>query len=259
MNIQKIILDDIPESVLVIPFVMNFMPLIWISNGILIIDKLDATFFESLSDILKGYKKVHPNIDFKGKLSVKELEKNSYLPNADKKAMLFSGGADAVSTLVTHISEKPMLINIWGADIQLDDIENHNIIEKDLNFFTKENSLSFFFIKSSLRWCFDEDFLSKYYKPLTHDNWWHGMQHGVGLLSLLAPYDYLEKVSFNYIASSYTPKDVGIARCASYPFIDSKLKMMSTNCFHDGFENRRIDKINNIVSFANKTGDNQFR
>lgn len=243
-------LSKVPESILAVPFVMNMMPLVWISNTELMTDRLDDSFYNSLQDVLAGFKQVHPDVAFGGKLTVKQLEKNEYVPDETKKALLFSGGVDAVSTLVSHIDEKPMLINVWGADVHPDDMENHRVIERDLNRFSNELKLPFMFIRSSIRWCFDEPYLSEYYKDTIHDTWWHGMQHGVGLLSLLAPYDYLEKVSTNYIASSYTKRDIGKVRCISFPFVDSVLKMGPTQCIHDGFEKRRIDKMENIVTFA---------
>lgn len=244
-------LSKVPASVLSVPFVMNMMPLVWISNTELVVDSLDEVFYDSLSEVLSGFKRVHPDVTFGGKLTVKLLEKNEYKADDKKKALLFSGGVDAVSTLVTHFDEKPMLVNVWGADVHPNDLENHRVIEWDLMKFSKELKIPFIFIRSSIRWCFDEPFLSYYYKDTIHDTWWHGMQHGVGLLSLLAPYDYLENVSTNYIASTYTIKDIGVVRCISYPFVDSALKTGATQCYHDGFGYRRIDKMKNIVAFAN--------
>lgn len=248
-------LSNVPESILAVPFVMNMMPLVWISNTELVVNRLDDSFYNSLQDVLAGFRRVHPDVAFGGKLTVKQLEKNEYEVDDTKKALLFSGGVDAVSTLVTHIDEKPMLINVWGADVHPDDMENHRVIERDLNQFSKELRLPFMFIRSSIRWCFDESYLSEYYKNAIHDTWWHGMQHGVGLLSLLAPYDYLEKVSTNYIASSYTKRDIGTIRCISFPFVDSVLKVGTTQCFHDGFEKRRVDKIESIVASVARSKD----
>lgn len=250
-------LSEVPVSVLVIPFVMNLMPLIWISNALLIVDALDNAFYISLNEVLVGFQKVHPDVHFGGKLIVNQLVKNEYIPNIEKKVLLFSGGVDAISTLISHIDEKPMLINVWGADVHPYDTKNHKVIKRDLDKISMEMGLSFFVIRSSIRWCFNESYLSDYYRDTICDTWWHGMQHSVGLLSLLAPYDYLEKISTNYIASSYTEKHIGIVRCISYPFVDSKLKIVSTQCYHDGFELGRLDKIKNIVNFANELAHSQ--
>lgn len=64
---------------------------------------------------------------------------------------------------------------------------------------------------------------------------------------MLAPYNYINKIKTNYIASSFTEKEQkqGV-RCISYPDIDSRLKMSSTQCFHDGFETARIGKVKYI-------------
>ena len=79
------------------------------------------------------------------------------------------------------------------------------------------------------------------------------MQHSIGLLSLLAPYDFINGITTNYIASSFTEDDIGKYRCISYPFVDSELKMGATECFHDGFSFSRIKKIQNIVNYVEKS------
>lgn len=244
--------SDVPKSILVIPFVMNFMPLTWLSGVTLEVAELDDSFYNALPEILKGLKKVYYDVEFTGKLHVKNVQKNNNKTDG-KPVVLFSGGVDAVSTLISHIEEAPVLINVWGADILLDDYSDHQVIERDLMNFTKQLNLDFFFIKSSLRWCFNEEELHKEYMPILKDTWWHGIQHSIGLLSLLAPYDYIKNVSINYIASSFTEKEVGIIRCVNYPFIDNKVRMMNTICIHDGFEYKRIDKIRNIVDFCNQS------
>lgn len=240
---------NVPKSILIIPFVMNFMPLIWVSGGVLTVEELDKSFYESLDMVLNGIKRVYPDVAFNGKLVVQHIIENKYVPNKDEKTVLFSGGVDAVSTLVSHIDEKPTLINVWGADIDPNDMENHLVIQKDLQSFAKSLNLNFFFIRSSLRWCFDEAYLTEYWRPVIKDTWWHGLQHSIGLLALLAPYDYLNKVEINYIASSFTKKDIGKVRCINYPFIDSALQFASTVCYHDGFEYNRLQKVKNILDY----------
>lgn len=244
--------SDVPESVLAIPFAMNLMTFAWINGCVIEVPELDEDFYNSLPNILSGIKKVYPSIEFNGTLNVKKIVKNNYDPSS-KCTVLFSGGVDAVSTLVSHIDEKPTLINVWGADMQVDDFANHEVFERDLSEFAKVVDLPFFFIRSSLRWCFNEVELQNNYREKMQDSWWHGMQHSIGLLSLLAPYDYINKVSINYIASSYTQKDVGVIRCVNYPFIDNQLKIMSAECVHDGFSLNRISKVKKIVDFVNQT------
>lgn len=244
---------NVPESILAVPFVMNFMPLIWMTNSELNISSLDKSFYNSIPDILAGLRRVYPDVQFGGQLVVDRIIDNS-VPTDGHPVILFSGGVDAMSVLASHYSESPILVNVWGADIGLDDVENHDVIEKELSSLSKSLGVDYFYIKSSLRFCFVEYELHRNFAPILKDYWWHGIQHSIGLLSLLAPFDYLNHVPVNYIASSFTEKQVGHVRCVNYPFIDDCVSIASTKSKEDGFEYRRIDKINNIVDFSEKQG-----
>lgn len=244
---ENIDLECVPESILIIPFVMNVMPLAWISKSLVYVKCIDESFYYSLTNVLAGLKKIHPNIDFDGALEAEAIEKNDFEVHNENKVLLFSGGVDALSSLASHYSERPILVNVWGADIHPDDNENYSVIKQDLKSLSENMNLSLLTVRSSLRWFLNEPLLSSYYKNDIKDTWWHGMQHSVGLLSLLAPFDYIHNIKTNYIASSYTKEAIGVVRCVSFPFIDSCLKIGTTDCYHDGFEYSRINKVHNIV------------
>lgn len=242
-------LSNIPNSILVIPFVMNFMPLAWMTDVAICVDELDSSFYDCIPDVLNGLKRVYPEVKFRGKLVVNKVEENTYETDG-RPAVLFSGGVDAMSVLASHYKEQPTLVNVWGADIALDDDDNHDVIDRDLRTIAKNVGVDYFYVKSSLRFCFVESELHKEFAPVLKDYWWHGIQHSIGLLSLLDPYDYLCHVPVNYIASSFTEKQIGKVRCVNFPFIDDCVKIASTKCIEDGFDLRRIDKIMQIIAFA---------
>ena len=119
-------IENVPQSILVIPLICNILPIIWVNNATIYLDEIDKKFYKSIPNIKKGYKEMLPNIEFKGKLKAKKKVKNNIKEqNADieKTATFFSGGVDSYSTLIRKMNEKPDLITIWGADIDFENTE----------------------------------------------------------------------------------------------------------------------------------------
>ena len=110
-------IEEVPNSILAIPFTCNILPIIWITNSTLEIPELDRDFFNSIEEFKKGYINMYPSITFKGNIKVENIIKNEY---EDSKQCLcfFSGGVDATSTLITHIKEKPITLTLWETDIK---------------------------------------------------------------------------------------------------------------------------------------------
>lgn len=247
--------SDVPYSVLAIPFVMNLLPLAWVSDSLIKVSELDESFYHSLAGVKAGFCKIHNPEILNGGVEYRELVNNDYVPS-EESCLLFSGGVDALSATINHIDKHPVLINIWGADIRLSNIELHNEMEKELKDLAGKFNLEYFYIKSSLRFFIKEQELEREFGSIIHDTWWHGMQHSIGMLSLLAPYDYIRKCKYNIIAASFTPASYidkvsgKIIPCSNYPFIDEKLANVTTKIIHDGFDLKRIEKIRDIVNYS---------
>ena len=88
----------------------------------------------------------------------------------------------------------------------------------------------------------DESKLTKLVEKYANDDWWHGFQHGIGLIGHAAPLAYLFNIDNLYIASSYTIKDKGKVTCASDPTIDNYVKFSDCHVIHDGYEYGRQEK-----------------
>ena len=239
---------NVPDSVLAIPFVTNLLPLCLIYDVTLTVNDIDKDFYKSIDDIKKGFVKVYPEVELKGEFIAKNIVNNAY-EVSDKTTCLFSGGVDATFTFLRHRKEKPVLFNVWGVDISLDDVQGHDETQQYFIKLAKAFDTSYICIKSTLRKFLNESYLNTKTYEIIKDYWWHGAQHSIGLLSLLAPYNYINKIKTNYIASTFTQTelDQGV-KCASYPIIDNALVMASTKVVHDGFDYARIDKIKYICS-----------
>lgn len=242
------IIKDIPDCILVIPFVCNVLPIVWLTNSKLSIPSLDLDFFECLDSIKAGYKRMHPALSFRGKLVVDEIIPN-IINLSQTKACMFSGGVDAISTVINHIDERPLLITIHGsADFFLSDIAGWNVQRERVLNFGQKMGLCNSFIESNFY-----DFLDVW-GSLGHlvkeskDKYWHGFQHGIGLLGLIAPLAYDKRINTIYIASSWTVNDEYV--CASDPIIDNQLRFCGIRVIHDGYCYNRQEKINRITAFT---------
>lgn len=243
--------EIVPKSILVIPFVCNVLPIIWLTNSNLIIKELDKTFFNSIQEFKKGYINMYPQLEFKGNITANELIDNYYEPEVN--LVLFSGGIDAICTVLRHQYENLNLLTLWGsADFPTNDTKGWNIQWENIKYNAKQLGFTPYYIKTNF--C---DFIPLWGKELfnlikpVHGGWWHEMQHGIGILGHAAPYSYIHKIGKVYIASSFDESRKSYT-CASDPTIDNFVAFGSTKVVHDGYEWNRQDKIHYIVKESHK-------
>lgn len=243
--------SSIPISIAVVPLLANLLPMAWICNAEIITPVCDRAFYESIPNLKKGYIDMYPMMEFAGNIIVKQLEEN-HSGTDGGTATFFSGGVDAFDTLVSHVNEHPTLITLWGADVKFEDEIGWNNVLNHLYSTSKNFGIDVVVVKSCFRRYLNENILNR---KVAKDNWWHGFQHGIGLLSHAAPIAYIMKKDIIYIAASYTVSDKGKYTCASDPTIDNYLRFCDTHIVHDGYNHSRQDKINNIINFSksNKT------
>lgn len=243
VNESYLNLENVPISILVVPLICNILPIIWITDGVLYIEEIDEDFFKSINEFKKGYIEMYPQIHFQGDIKVKKIIKSEPI-TIGRSATFFSGGVDAYCTLARHIDENPDLLSIWGSDIPYDDESGWKTLQANLFDESKKLELAFITIHSSFRKMLDESALNKDFKLILKDNWWHGIQHGIGLIGHAAPCNFLRGVTTQYIAASFWP-EINIT-CASWPSIDNYVKYGGCRTIHDAFISRQ-EKIKIII------------
>ncbi len=244
----------VPQSIAVIPFIANLLPMAWVFDAEIIVSAIDKDFYESIADFKKGYQNMYPMVEFGGKLNVSEIVANNIVDQNGSVAF-FSGGVDAFNTMTCHLDEKPTLITVWGADVKIDDLDGWNKVEKHISDTCCEFDIDYVTVKSSFREFLDEWKMTEQVLN-SGDGWWHGFQHGLGIISHAAPIMYMLKKKTIYFASSFTAADKGKVTCASDPTIDNYIHFCGSNVIHDGYEFTRQDKVHNLTQFVNKTGKN---
>lgn len=245
-------ISKVPESIAVIPLICNILPISWVYDAEIYLESCDESFLKSIPEFKKGYMEMYPKMDFRGEIHVNKPETNHY--SGDKgAAAFFSGGADAFNTLVMHAEEKPVLLTVWGADVKLDDVSGWKNVSEHLEITAKEFDTDYVTIKSGFRGFINPFTLNK--KVIeSGDNWWHGFQHGIGIIGHAAPVCYAMNKTVVYFASSFTSAEKGKVTCASDPTIDNYVKFGDSHVVHDGYEFDRQDKLHNIAEYSKRTG-----
>lgn len=240
-------IGDVPDSLLAVPFVVNVLPIAWLTDSTIIVNEIDSVFYSSIDKIKSGYANMHPGFRFNGKVEANSIVEKSIPGENSATGVMFSGGLDAFSTLIAHYEENPHLITIGGADVALNDTKGWNLIKQQTLDATKEFGLPKpFFIESNFRYFLNERELDLLVVD-SKDGWWHGFQHGIGLLGLTAPIAHLYNINLIYIASSFWQ---GVRMtCASDPTIDNNLAFGSTSISHDQYDCSRQKKIKLLSEF----------
>jgi hypothetical protein len=242
------------KSVAVIPLLCQLLPISWLLDVEIILQEVDFDFYSSIPNIKKGYEIMYPKIQFKGKLTVGKLVQYSYkktdiYEKQYESVVFFSGGVDSYHTLLHHVAEKPILTTIWGSDIDVANTVGWKKVEEHITQTALTYSLDSLTIRSSFRKIINSIALTgevyKYYK----ETWWHGFQHGIGIIGHIAPFVACTGIKNTYIAATYTQLNDG--KCASHPSIDGFTDYCGCKTHHDGFEFERHEKVTKIINFSN--------
>ena len=245
-------MSNLPLGVAIVPLLANILPISWVYDAEIVVPICDEDFYNSIRDFKKGYIDMYPTMTFGGKLTVEKIEKN-IVDKQNGCAAFFSGGVDAFNTLTQHYDEKPSLITLWGADVKLEDVKGFENVENHLRKTATDFGVDYFVVKTSFRKFLNESVLDKKVEQ-SGDGWWHGFQHGIGIISHSAPLMYVLEKKTVYFASSFTAEEKGKVTCASDPTIDNFVRFCGCNVVHDGYEFNRQMKIHNIIQFSKNAG-----
>ena len=233
----------VPESILVIPFVANLLPISWIVGFDIIVDSIDDKFYAGMQHVKEIFAKEFPEISQQqSNIIFNRLETNISQHKTD--AMLFSGGVDAYATYFRNFHKPLDLVLVRGADIPLDD---HKQWQTALDSMESEKILDNnpkHYIEMNCR-----DFYSYHVTELiAGGGWWGKVQHGLSLTCSAAPLAYV--LDYGNLSIAATHNINFRMFWGSMPEIDHNTRWADTVVHHDGFDLTRIDKVELIVKNA---------
>ena len=239
-------LSDVPTSILMIPLVANLAPIAWFAGFDLYVPDIDEEFYEAANELRGAFNAHHPRIGSGLPFIAGHATKNR-VPG-DGTGLLFSGGLDSFESLTRHLDEDPCLISVLGADIAIDDVRRWGDFERYNEGQPIVRNQRRCKIESNIR-----DFYTAEVDLLVGLGWWGKIQHGMGLLGLVAPLSSVLALDRLLIASSNT-SEVNFG-WGSSPEVDERVRWAGLRVVHDGYHLRRTEKVAGIVDFAEKTGE----
>jgi hypothetical protein len=243
-------LRTLPATVVAIPFIMNVIPIVWISDAEYTIDAMDEDLYYALQNIQKVFQSFYPSRKWSGRLVPTVLIKNSIIPRSPTAlTVLFSHGLDAVYTSMRNRDKKQMLVTVCGGDIGLNKAHMWHNVQELCRQFARTHGHENAFVRSN----FNTFRNFKYLRTLTpdvHGNWFAYTSQGLGYTGLAAPIAYLSGSKKVLIASTRTgdnPFPYG-----THPAIDNAIAFAGIVVDHDGSHADRLKKIREISALCTR-------
>lgn len=245
-------ISQTPSGIAVIPLVTNLLPIVWVYDAELVVPELDKDFYDNIPGIKQGFIGMYPKVSFGGHITAKQLVAHTAPGKQRQTALFFSGGVDATSSLITMLKagDTPRLMTLWGADVALDDVAGWQEKATHTKTVAAQCGLDHSFITTTFRTFLCESVLDNKVQAQAGDMWWHGFQHGIGIIGHGAPLVYKYQLHELHIAATFV--EGNIAPCASDPTIDEHVVIAGCRTVHNGYDMTRQRKAENICRFINE-------
>ncbi|SFA76519.1 Polysaccharide pyruvyl transferase [Acetitomaculum ruminis DSM 5522] len=244
----------IPNSILVIPFLTNVLPVAWLYDATIEIEEIDENYLSSIEEIKKIFAKLYPNLAFKGKIVVNKIVSNRLSKEEDRSMLFYSGGVGSVDALINLLNEKPILATMWGNDLFFHESDGWDEVIRQTSKVAEEYDLECRFFQTSFRYILNYEILNAKFAKPNLTNWWQGFQKELGILSHGAVMAYYYGIKKIYISQNNNVKNREDYAGIKLSKITNSLKFSSASCFCVGENTSRNDKVESICDYVKNTG-----
>lgn len=250
-------ITKVPEAVLTIPAVAVMSTLVWFLGATLLVSVLDRKYAESLELVRTALKQMYPALPVQGELLIQKCVTavapcdEQETPRSTKCALLFTGGVDSVNSALRHQTSLPLLLSVLGADVRLYQANLWQEVNRDQAKWAQQLKLPREVIETDFHDFVREWAVDMQDRLLPPRGWWNECAHGVVLTGLTAPLVWQRQIETLFIAASFSAEYEHSN--GSHPSIDNAIAWGNTSVVHDNFEQHRVEKIHDIVSWAAQT------
>ncbi len=245
-------LADVDDSMLLIPFLLNVMPLVWASGERYRIASLDAPLFSALEQVRAGFRRLYPRVSWNGQLLPDATVGGTPATGTRGMALLVSGGADSIYSSLTHQEEPQRWITILSSlgSFEWQDPQARAAAEDHFRSLAAASDCQCSFVTSNLRRFIDEAKLVGVWPDPRR--WMIEVQHGLGFAGLCAP-----------LMSHFQLRRLLVASCerdhyglpgGSHPDVVNAIRWSGVQAFLDGLEKTRQEKIRAIEGMLPELG-----
>jgi hypothetical protein len=233
----------VPPQILAIPAVANLAPLAWVLDLELKAPHLDRTFFDCLPNVRRGLANMFPKLEFRGHVSVDQLESTLAVNTPNRSLALFSGGVDSLDTALRHCDESLTIAAVWGIDVRTNSAKSWEATRNKTLDFANRQGIQATFISTNVREYLYERRISRLLEDRA-EHWWL-VAIGMSLLGMTAPLTWLRNTSRVYLASGVT--DLSKSPIGYHPTIDNHVRWAATRCVNDGSTCERLEKLRTVT------------
>lgn len=243
---------DIPDSILALPFVGAVFPAAMICQDTVRVPVLDRAFYNIYKDVLPGFRsQFTPPMELDYTLIADELATDvSPQPPTYQSAALFSGGIDSTTTFFKHRDEHPLLITIFGSEMEYGDRQKLADFQKYSEGFAAVHHTQHSFVQSNMRRMISRIIDEKL--PQGIDEFWTLFQFGPLQILLAAPLLWYYHIPVLYVAANVIP---GVPPWESSTYeIDDFYRFGESRVVNDSHDMDRLQKVVYIHEQYEKMG-----
>ena len=253
-------MEEIPYSVAVIPLLATILPLTWLFDGKIFVEQIDFHFFYAIDNIRRGFFNFTKDWRFNrpqhlvnsgGGIIHGLVIRNDIALENSSPLVLFSGGLDSWDAMCDSYKMKPILVPVWGADINSNNSSGWSVVREECYDVGTKHDIYVSPIRSNFRAVLNTHNIGKSLRSRLSNfrDYWTTIMHGLALVGLCAPLAYAKKSPSVFISSTARLDYVVNSHYGSNPFIDESVKFFGVSVSHKSIAKNRNDKVRNVVLF----------
>jgi hypothetical protein len=240
-------LKKIPESHLLVPFILNIAPVVWACGLNVTVPFMDAKLLTSLLSVKAQFKTMYPALSWSGNIDcAKIVHSTEAKTDKNRVALLFSGGVDSINLSQECLQKQQILLTIRGADVKLDDDQGWQEVKAFVHRYASQINATTLTIESNFATFINYQLLSKQFFSIPE--WWGMVQHGIGLAGFLLISASAYQPSQLLMASDCSAMQMKDLSWGSVSSIMQNLKLPPYEFTHTSYELARQEKITNLAS-----------
>jgi hypothetical protein len=234
-------LGSMPTSILWSPGLFNVAPLVWAFGLTLSVPFRHEPMERGLEKIRAKLQQFYPSMSWAGRIVFEgEMEPTAAYAGA---VAFYSGGLDSVQTVYRHFDEHPELVFL---DLEALSPAFRRDSLRMAREFARAHQLSLTCIATNIATFIDRDRLNFGALRAIGQNWWTGVQYGLGMTSAAAPVAYVKRAGTVYYASSFN-EEFNVAG-GSDPELEGNVAWPGSRVIHDSFDRTRQRKIEMLAA-----------
>lgn len=238
---SEVSLKGLDNSILAIPFLLNVIPLVWLSGETYYIQSLDVELAGVLDRIHGTFRRLYPECAWNGELIAEELVQHLPLVNQKATGLLFSGGLDSIHASLMNQAIPQVLIKILTAPHPGntgDEAMNSATREYVQKFAEAHGHRSSFVTSNVFSFISTRKLTGIWPNPM---RWLIEAQYGLGFVGLTAP--VMHSVGLTKLLMAGCELDHYGFAFGSHPDIVNTIRWSGVEVVEEGLGERRQKKI----------------